>query len=134
MSTTAILRASLEVMNGFIYSPMPDIAWPGIPFTPPAEGLWLQFGYFPNDDENIAWDDDSCVESRGHLRILVYYRPGVGTVKPTILADELIKHFSKGLQLGPVRVSKRAWQTLPVAEDSSKSYIPVTVPYQGLTQ
>lgn len=133
MSATDILRAALEEMETFVYSPMPEIMWPGIPGDPPATGLWLVFKYFPNDEKNIAWGDASCVESRGHFKILVYFRPGEGTVNPTDLADELIRHFQKGLQLGPVRVSKRAWQTLPVTEDSSKIFIPVTIPYLGLT-
>ena len=95
--------------------------------------MWLEPKFFPNTPDNIAWGDDSCMDTRGHFRILVYFRPGDGTVAPITLADALIAHYPKGLALGTVRVRKRAWQALAVTEDASKLFIPVTVPYLGLT-
>ena len=133
MSTTQILNAALERLEIFQHSPQPPIVWPGIQEEPPQEGMWLRPGFFPNDPVNIAWDEDSCVESRGFFQVLVYFRPGNGTVEPATLADNLIRFFPKGLQLGPVRIRKRAWQALAVTEDASKLFIPVTIPYLGLT-
>jgi hypothetical protein len=133
MSTTGILRAALEKLETFVYDPQPEVMWPGIQSDPPDEDMWLRPGFFPNNDMNIAWGDDSCVDSRGFFQILVYFRPGLGTVEPTTLADALIRFFPKGLQLGPVRVRERAWQKLAVVEDESKLFIPVRIPYLGLT-
>jgi len=133
VSTTNIFRAFLELLEEFVYSPMPEIMWPGTQQTPPQSGIWLEPGFFPNVPDNIAWDNDSCVDTRGHFQILVYFRPGTGTVEPTALATALARHFPKGEALGAVRIKKRPWQSLPVAEDASKLFIKVTIPYLGLT-
>jgi len=133
VSTTEILEAALEKLNSFVYSPQPDILWPGIQDEPPQSGLWLQPSFFPNEPDDIAWDNDACVDTRGFLQILVYYRPGQGQLDPSALADALIAYFPKGSALGPVRIRKRPWQSPAVVDDADKLFIPVTVPYKGLT-
>ncbi len=133
MSTTQILRAALERLEDFTYAPQPVVLWPGISGDPPDDGMWLLPGFFPNEPENISWDDDSCVDTRGYFQILVYFRPGMGVEQPIILADALIVHYPKGLALGTVRVHRRAWQKLAITEDASKLYIPITISYLGLT-
>jgi hypothetical protein len=102
---------------------------------PPDSGMWLKSGYFPNEPIDRIWDNDACVETRGFFQILVCYRvrPDIGQLAPSALADALIDHFPKGLALGAVRVRKRPWQSPAVVEDSSKSFIPVTVAYLGST-
>lgn len=132
-ATTDILRASLEKLLVFNYSPQPDIMWPGISSDPPQQGMWLKIDFFPNRPENIAWSNDACVDTRGFIQIMVYFRPGDGVVDPTVLADAICEFFPKGLELGPVRVRKRAYQKLAVKDDASKLYIPITIPYLGLT-
>lgn len=133
MSTTDILDAALAKLETFTYVPQPEILWPGIQAEPPDEGIWLQVRFAPNEPYDLAWDDDACVDTRGHLRILVYFRPGQGQIIPSELADALIAFYPKGSDLGPVRVRKRPWQSPMVTEDASKLYIPVTIPYMGLT-
>ena len=133
MTTTAILEAAFQKLESFPYSPQPEIMWPGIQETPPQEGIWLQPGFFPNEPQDIAWDNDGCVDTRGFFQILVYFRPGQGQIEPSDMADALIAYFPKGSDLGPVRIRKRPWQSPAVTEDASKLFIPVTVPYKGLT-
>ena len=133
MSTTDILQAALTKLETFVYAPQPQILWPGIQETPPQTGMWLQPSLFPNEPGDIAWDDDACVDTRGFFQILIYFRPGQGQIDPSELADALIAHYPKGSVLGPVRVRKRPWQSPAVTQDASKLFIPVTVPYQGLT-
>jgi len=133
MSTTDILEAALSALNAFPYSPTPTILWPGIQSSPPDEGIWLVPGLFPNETRDIAWDNDSCVDTRGFFQILVYYRPGQGQIEPSELADALVSYFPKGSGIGPVRVRKRPWQSPAVVEDADRIFIPVTVPYEGLT-
>jgi len=133
MSTTDIIEAAFQKLETFGYSPQPEILYPGIQNEPPQAGIWLQPGVFPNEPQDIAWDDDSCVDTRGFVQVLVYFRPGQGVIEPSELADALIAFFPKGLQLGPVRVRKRPWQSPVIVEDSSKLFIPVTIPYKGLT-
>ena len=134
MSTSEIMLAAFDKLKEFDYDPQPDIIWPGHKTSPPQKGMWLEALFFPNKPENIAWDDDSCVDTRGFFRILVNYRPGQGQVEPSQLADALIVHFPKGLALGPVRVRERPAQAPAIVNgDGSKLFIPVTVSYMGLT-
>jgi hypothetical protein len=133
MSTTEILTAAFDHLIAFVYSPQPEIMWPGIQSTPPEAGMWLEPGFFPNEPDDIAWDDDSCVDTRGFFQILVYFRPGQGQIDPSELADALIAHYPKGTELGAVRVRKRPWQSPAVTDDASKLFIPITVPYMGMT-
>lgn len=135
--STEIMEACFEHLATFSNAPdpEPEILWPAIPKTTPDSGFWLEPGYFPNTNRDIGWDNDSCVDTRGFFQVLVYFRvrPNLGQVIPSELADKIIAHFPKGTVLGPVRVRARPSQAPMVTEDSSKSYIPVTIPYMGLT-
>lgn len=133
MSTTAIIEAAFQLLETFTYLPQPAILYPGIQSEPPQTGMWLQPSVFPNEPADIAWENDACVDTRGFFQVLVYFRPGQGLIDPSELADALIAFFPKGSTLGPVRVLKRPWQSPAVTEDASKLFIPVTVPYKGLT-
>ena len=133
MSTTAIIEAAFQLLETFSYLPQPPILYPGIQGEPPQTGMWLQPSVFPNEPDDIAWENDACVDTRGFFQILVYFRPGQGLIAPSELADALIAFFPKGSDLGPVRVRKRPWQSPAVTEDGSKLFIPVTVSYKGLT-
>ncbi len=133
MSTTDILEAAFLKLESFIYLPQPEIMWPGVQEDPPAEGMWLEPNLFPNEPGDIAWDNDACVDTMGFFQILVYYRPGQGQIEPSELADTLIALFPKGSDFGPVRIRKRPWQSPAIVEDASKIFIPVTIPYRGLT-
>ena len=133
MSTTEILEAGIEKLKSFVYVPQPEILYPGVVRDPPNSGMWLELKFFPNEPKDIAWDNDGCVDTRGFFRVPVYLRPGQGQLDPSELADALIAFFPKGLVLGPVRVRKRPWQSPLITQDASKLYIPVTIPYKGLT-
>ncbi len=128
-----IQEAAFDRLDSFNYSPQPDVLWPGLQETPPETGMWLQPKLSPGESGDIAWDNDSCINTTGMFQILVYFRPGHGQIEPSELADALIEFFPKGTELGPVRVRKQPWQTPMVTEDASSLYIPVMVPYMGLT-
>jgi hypothetical protein len=132
VSTTDIVQAAFEKLDSFEYEPQPEILWPGKQEKPPDSGMWLEPKVFPNEPDDIAWDNDSCVDTRGWFQILVYFRPGQGVLEPGVLADALIDFFPKGSALANVRVRKRPWQS-PVVTDKDKLFIPVTIPYRELT-
>ncbi|MGH8035367.1 MAG: phage tail terminator-like protein [Lysobacterales bacterium] len=133
MSMTDIMEACFERLDAFAYAPQPPVLWPGTQAEPPATGAWLQASFFPNEPIDRSWSDEAAPEVRGFFQVLVCYRvrPGTGQVAPSLLADALIEHFPKGLELGSVRVLKRPWQSPNVVEDASRSFIPVTIPYLG---
>lgn len=133
MTTTTIIEAAFQHLQSFVYSPQPEVIWPGLQSEPPEQGMWLQADMFPNEPTDMAWDNDACVDTRGFFQILVCFRPGRGLIEPSELADALVDHFPKGTALGPVRVRKRPWQAPVVIPDASTLYIPVTVAYSGLT-
>jgi len=133
MSTTTILRAAFDLLIDFEYDPAPEILWPAHQNEPPDTGIWLEPNLFPAETIDIAWDNDSCVDTRGFFQVLIYFRPQQGQIEPCELADALIAYFAKGTAIGPVRVLKRPWQSPIVVEDASKLFIPVTIVYEGLT-
>ena len=131
--TAEILVAAFDRLDAFVYSPQPVVLWPGLHNAPPAAGMWLEPNLMPGETINIVWDDCATVDTNGFLQIMVYYRPDQGQLDPSELADALIDHFPKGLELGPVGVNERPWQLPAVTDDASKLFIPVMVPYLGLT-
>lgn len=131
MATATILTACLDRLILFAASPGYTIAHPGIKFTPPSTGYWLEPQLFPNEPANYGWDDDARLTEIGFFQVLVMYRPGEGQVNATEIADAIIAYFPKGQILGPVRVYKRPHQSPPVVL-SDKAYIPVTIPYREL--
>ena len=133
MSTADIIESAFQKLETFTCVPQPAIFYPGLQNDPPESGMWLEAKVFPNEPADIAWDNDACVDTRGFFQVSVYFRPGQGVIEPARLADALIAFFPKGSDLGTVRVRKRPWQSPVVTEDSSKLFIPVTIPYKGLT-
>jgi hypothetical protein len=109
------------------------IAFPDVTFSPPATGIWLEVRLFPNEPENLVWDDDGIYREQGFLQVLVCYRPGKGQVAASEVADSVIQHFPKGTELGGVSVSKKPWQS-PNETDGARSFIPVTIRYLGITK
>ena len=133
MTTVSILSAFLERLEGFTYVEQPEILWPGMNTDPPSDGMWLVPSLFPNETIDPFWDPDVCVRYMGFFQVLVHFRPRprLGLVKPMTLAEAVIDYYPKGLVMGPVRVKKKPWASPVVIQDSSVSYIPVTVPYLG---
>lgn len=128
--STSILEACLTRLEAFSYSPAPQILWPNIQSTPPANGLWIEPGYFPNEPRDDTWDS-ACAEDRGFFQMLVGYRKGTGEIAASELADDLVAWFPKNTELGGVRVRKRPTRG-PAYTDEDKAFIPITVYYIGL--
>lgn len=107
------------------------IAWPGVELNPPASGLWLLVRHFPNETEDLAWDNDGAILVRGFFQVEVNYRHGLQGIFPASrLADTIIQTFGKGVPISDVFVEKTPWQSPEVVEDD-RNFIPVTVPYYG---
>lgn len=131
MSTTAILVSFLDAMELFASDNSLPMARPGMVFDPPDSGIWIEALSFPGEPRDPVWDNDGCSEARGFFQVAVYYRPTMGQVKPSEVADNIIEFFGKGTPLAGVRVYKKPWQS-PAVTDEDKLFIPVTIPYSGL--
>ncbi len=128
-----LTEAVFQRINSFVYVPAPVVLYPGLQTEPPNSGMWLEPNMVPNENTDLVWDNNGCIVTQGLVQILVNFRPGQGVIEPTQLADSLINWFPKGLQLDNVRVQKTPWQTPVVVADASRLFIPVLIPYYGLT-
>lgn len=107
------------------------IAWPGVNFTPPQSGYWFEIRHFPNEPSNLGLGDTAKQEYRGFVQVSVFGRPGSGIFGMTDEAENVVAHFAKGTDLGPVKVRVRPYISPPIPEDTHIQ-IPVTIPYRGI--
>src|SRR5690625_7395350 len=83
------------------------IAWPGLNFTPPDSGIWLEVIFQANTgiDNGLAADDG--VVPRGLLTIVVMTRPGSGIVSAQQAAARVMAAYRKNARLlGLLRASR----------------------------
>lgn len=113
-------------------SPALAVSYPGIDFTPPAEGEWLEMRFFPNETQNIGLADDGPSAHRGFVQLTACHRPGTGIVSGITLAGAIIAQFAKGSTIGNATVEKKPWLTSVVTMDDRICH-PVTIPYRRMT-
>ena len=107
------------------------ITWPGVTLDPPSSGMWLLVRHFPNESEDLSWNNDGAILVRGFFQVEVNYRHSPQGIFPASrLADTIIQEFGKGVQISDVFVEKTPWQSPEIVEDD-RNFIPVTVPYYG---
>ena len=108
-----------------------QISWPGVNFTPPATGSWLEVMFFPNEslDNGLAYDSQTI--PRGIFQVSCVTRPGAGTVALGAIAEQIRTTFAKGTTItGSVRVIREPYDMeLEPFEDRIK--IVVSVEYSG---
>lgn len=107
------------------------IAWPGIKFTPPKTGVWLEVDFFPNRGIDNGLDYASTVTPVGVFQVTVATRPGKGVITIGLATQKIATTFARGTTItGSVRVSRAPYNLSLLTEDD-KIYIPVTIPYAG---
>jgi hypothetical protein len=83
------------------------IAWPGVNFTPPNNGQWLEVIILENDPQQDYIGNDAPVCERGIITISAVTRPGLGEVGIETLARTVQAAFPKGALIdGALRVTK----------------------------
>jgi hypothetical protein len=106
-----------------------EIAWPGVDFTPPDEGVWLEpiviRGY--GIDEGLPLD--SIYMPNGTFRVGVCSRPGGGVVALVGVAQTIAATLVKGTRFadGSFIVNHPKLQTPIIQPD--KITVPVTMAY-----
>lgn len=107
------------------------ISWPGVNFTPPATGSWLEVMFFPNAslDNGLAYD--STKTPVGIFQVSCVTRPGSGTIALGAMADQIRTTYAKGTTItGSVRVVREPYDfELDAMDDRIK--IVVSVEYSG---
>lgn len=106
------------------------VSFPGVPFTPPASGLWLEASWVPNEPLNYGTADDGPTLERGLALVNVCGRPG-GGVGPVLDLAEHVRHaFGKGTRFAGVRVYSKPSVTL-LPSEPSRLVSAVTIHWSG---
>ena len=129
MSNRAIWAAFTDHL-GSMSNGLP-ILWHGVGGDPPSEGYWLEARHFPNETENQSWEAASKNVYMGFFQVSVYSRKTIGLNPVQAIADDVIAHCPKGLELAGVRVKKKPHDS-PAIELPDRIFIPVTIHYLGI--
>lgn len=132
MSDSAIFDAFAELLAAFAagQSPALTVAYPGIGFTPPTAGEWLELVWIPNETQNYGIADDGPSLLQGLAQVNVCYRPGHGIVRGLALCDAVVIAFAKGTEFAEMRVYRKPW-VASVIEDPERVMHPITIPWRG---
>jgi len=104
------------------------VAWPGIDFTPPANGEWLEVIYLPNQGVDDRLADDGYVSPQGIYQVTVASRPQ-SEIKLREAAEAVQAVFPKGTRIsGNIRVGSHPYTSSARIEDD-RMRLPVTVEY-----
>jgi hypothetical protein len=110
------------------------IAFHGIPFTPPASGVWLQVMIMPNEGIQQGIGNSATVIEQGIYQVMACRRRVDGTITGGLTpiqaaAEQVQAAFPRGKIIsGLVRVQRAPYQS-SIIEDDDRMMIPVTVPY-----
>ena len=122
------LRAAVMSMIGAAGFTQP-IAWPGVNFTPPNSGNWLEVILLENDPQQDYIGNDAPVCERGIITITAATRPGFGEVGLETLARTVQAAFPKGTVIsGALRVTKAPTRRSTIVEPD-RIMLPVDIVY-----
>lgn len=104
-------------------------AYPGVNFTPPANGEWLEVIFQPNKPVQQGLSNDSYAAKRGLFTVMVCGRPGNGVFALETLTQQVVEAFPKGFIIGGmIRVSRTPY-ALSMQPEGGAMRIPVTIEY-----
>lgn len=133
MSTTAAYDEFCTLAGAFAAAQQLPIGFPGVKFTPPATGHWLEVTWSPGPGQNYGLADGAPSLLQGVAQISVCGRPAETGLMPwTRIADAAVAAFGKGTTFGPVRVYRKPYQSAPIT-GAAWIMVPVTVMWQGFT-
>ena len=128
MSQSSIMLAFFSQLNAANTSNYP-VAWPGVPFTPPASGIWIEPQVLPNQGLDNGLSASDAVVPQGLAQFIVWTRPGGGMLAVTSAAEALAAAFPKnGILSGLIRIQRAPWLTV-LDSEPDKVGVLVTVPY-----
>lgn len=117
-------------MGAFAAAEGVPVSFKGVPFDPPASGLWLETSWIPNVPLNYGIGDDGPTQERGLAVVTACGRPGAGIGPVVALADRVRAAIGKGTRFAGVRVyAKPAMNVLP--DEPSRIAATVTAQWSG---
>lgn len=130
MNDTDIYDAFAELVVSFATAQGLPCSYPGLGFSPPATGPWLELQWFPNQTQNYGMDDDGPSLMQGFAQLSACYRPGSGIMVGTAITDQIIAAFAKGTTFAGMRVERKPW-TSSIIQDPQRIMHPVTIRWRG---
>lgn len=131
-----IMSALLDRLGTLALTPVLPIAMPGIDFPKPGQTKpdnYLQATFLPNVTTNSELGAGQ-EQHRGILQVSVYWKKGVGHIKPLEAAGLIIDHFAKGTTLHSgglkVVIDRKPYASSPL-EETDRVHIPVTIQYHS---
>ncbi|GGO89022.1 hypothetical protein GCM10011348_45800 [Marinobacterium nitratireducens] len=107
------------------------ISWPGVDFTPPNSGHWIEVRLFENDPTSYGLANDAAETDRGILQVSACGRPGKGLVGIDTLADQIKAAFPKGTRVsGSIKVTRKPSSAGDIVE-GDRVKIPVSIYYSS---
>lgn len=106
------------------------ISYPGIHFTPPDTGSWLELIPFWNDGIDYGVATSGPTVEQGFFRLMVCCRSGAGLTAPQQLAEAVIAAFPKGSTFGPASTDGMPSMGGPFQHDD-RVVIPVTIRWRA---
>ncbi len=109
-----------------------EIAWPNLPFTPPAAG-YLEVVHFPNRPQRLFLRGSDPHFRQGLLQLTVVGPLNEGAGPATLAAGEIAAHFPADLALYSEGVKVKvqgAPRTWPAEKTDTSWTVRVDVPYE----
>ncbi len=131
-----ILAALIEHLKTLSFSPVIEIAMPGVDF--PAAGQtkpdnYLAAFFMPNQTTNSEVGAGQ-EQHRGVFQVSVFWKKGAGHIKPLEAADKIIAHFAKGTTIYAdglkIIIDRKPYASSPLQE-TDRVQVPVTVRYHA---
>lgn len=101
--------------------------YPATAFKPPATGRWLELRIFPNDIDLTLSDTESY--RRGFFQLVVYARPGTGSVPLMQVAESVAAAFPKGQTIAGSVIVSATPELRSLLEMDDKIALPVSINY-----
>jgi len=105
------------------------IGWPGLEFTAPTTGPWLEVQFMPNQGIDNGLAPTDVTVPQGIFQVNVFARPGDGIIGMNEIADEVKALYPKNATItGLVRVQRNPW-SMEIEADPDRMMVMVTIPY-----
>lgn len=133
----AIFNAFCGKIATFAISGSPSlnlpVSYPGIAFTPPDTGQWLEVLAFWNGGGDLGLEAGSDAYDQGFFRVMICGRTGAGLGKIQDIADDLRGEFPINTKFGGARTERTPTFGGPITDDARKViYIPMTVRWRSI--
>lgn len=125
-ANSAIETALNEILEAAVLG-LP-ISWPGLDFTPPTSGNWLEVNFLPNRGVDDRLANDGYVSPQGIYQVAAVSRPQ-SELRLRAVAEQVQAAFPKGTRIsGNIRVGSHPYTTSVLIE-ADRMRLPVTIEY-----